>query len=308
MAKSEEIVALARAALSRNVEHARAIVKALAANSAESGRFDFAKRLESVLASTATETPNPIQESAGTLHEVVTGKSIDALVLDDKNAAAIEEFINEHRMRALLESNGLAPRHRVMLTGAPGNGKTSLAEVLAHRLQIPMYVVRYDALFGRHLGDTAKNLRILIDFVSSRPCLVFFDEFDTAGKERADNHDTGEAKRIVSSLLLCIDSLPSTTVIVAATNHPEMLDRAMMRRFQLKLELRAPTKAQIVTYLDQFESKIGKSFAIPLESLASRLHSMCFSDLEALLNDVHRKLVLSSGEENLLALLEQKIA
>lgn len=126
------------------------------------------------------------------------------------------------------------------MTGEPGNGKTSLAEGIAHALAVPLVVARYDGLIASYLGETSSRLAKLFDYVRTRACVLFFDEFDTVGKERGDAHETGEIKRVVSSLLLQIDSLPSHVVVVTATNHPELLDRAVWRRFQLRLELPPP--------------------------------------------------------------------
>jgi len=98
--------------------------------------------------------------------------------------------------------------------------------------------VRYEAVVGSFLGETSSRLRRLFDFARTHPCVLFFDEFDTLGKERGDVHETGEIKRVVSSLLLQIDALPSYVVVVTATNHPELLDRAVWRRFQMRLTQR----------------------------------------------------------------------
>src|SRR5690606_12529058 len=146
------------------------------------------------------------------------------------------------------------PRNRVMLAGPPGNGKTSLAEALATELMIPFITVRYEGIMDSYLGETSNKLNNLFEYVRTRHCVLFFDEFDTIGKERGDTQETGEIKRVVSSLLLQIDRLPSHVIVVTATNHPELLDRAVWRRFQLKIELNLPNKKQIDEWIDMFES------------------------------------------------------
>ena len=161
----------------------------------------------------------------------------------------------------MLRAHGLEPRHRVLLLGPPGNGKTSLAESLAFELALPLFAVRYDAVVTSYLGETAQRLRRLFDFVRTEPCVLFFDEFDAIGKERGDLHETGEIKRVVTTLLLQLDDLPSYCVLAAATNHPELLDRATWRRFQIKLELGRPTDDQMTEYfahrLKEFDEKSG---------------------------------------------------
>jgi AAA+ superfamily predicted ATPase len=102
---------------------------------------------------------------------------------------------------------------------------------------VQLFVVRYEAMIGSFLGETAGRLKRVFDYARRTPCVLFFDEFDSVGKERGDIHETGEIKRVVTSLLMQIDDLPSYTIVVAATNHAELLDRAVWRRFQLRLGL-----------------------------------------------------------------------
>src|SRR5690606_2419828 len=135
------------------------------------------------------------------------------------------------------------------------NGKTSLAEAIAESLGVTFFVVRYEALIGSYLGETSERLRRVFDYARTTPCVLFFDEFDAIGKERGDTHETGEIKRVVSSLLMQVDNLPSYTVVVAATNHPELLDRAVWRRFQVRIELPAPSTEEIAAYIRRFACK-----------------------------------------------------
>lgn len=111
-------------------------------------------------------------------------------------------------------------------------------------------------VIGSFLGETSSRLKRLFDFVRTHQCVLFFDEFDTLGKERGDTHETGEIKRVVSSLLLQIDALPSHVVVITATNHAELLDRAVWRRFQLRLEMPAPTLAQKEDWFRRLQEKL----------------------------------------------------
>ena len=183
------------------------------------------------------------------LQEVAVHRTFNDLILPDTVRNITDSFIEEQYRSDILRTYGLEPRHKVMLVGEPGTGKTSYAEALSDKLMLPLYVVRYDALIGSYLGETAMRLRQLFDFVSTRKCVLFFDEFDTIGKERGDTQELGEIKRVVSSLLLMTDSLPSYNIVLAASNHPELLDRAVWRRFQIRLELPMPDVKQIEQYL-----------------------------------------------------------
>src|ERR1700748_2662359 len=145
----------------------------------------------------------------------------------------------------------MQPRPRILLSGPPGNGKTSVAEAIAEQLAIQFFTVRYDALVGSYLGETNTRLAKLFDYARTVPCVLFFDEFDAIGKERGDDHETGEIKRVVSFLLMQIDKLPSYVLTIAATNHAELLDRAVWRRFQLKIAFPAPRTLEIAAYIDR---------------------------------------------------------
>lgn len=195
----------------------------------------------------------------------------------------------------------------MLLSGAPGNGKTSLAEAVAHDLMAPLFVVRYEAVIGSFLGETSSRLKRLFDFVRTHQCVLFFDEFDTLGKERGDTHETGEIKRVVSSLLLQIDALPSHVVVITATNHAELLDRAVWRRFQLRLEMPAPTLAQKEDWFRRLQEKLEVPLGMTPKSLAAKLNVSNFSDLEQFCEDVQRRYVLSLPSANLKTILQERL-
>lgn len=236
------------------------------------------------------------EAAAGLIHEHVPERRLTELVLHASTRRGVSELIEEHHRRDLLRSHGVEPRHRVMLVGPPGGGKTSLAEAIATELAVPLLTVRYEGLIGSYLGETASRMETLFEAVRVRPCVLFFDEFDTVAKERGDLHETGEIKRVVSSLLLQIDRLPSHVVVVAATNHPELLDRAAWRRMQLRLELPTPTRAAKVEWLNSWVSRTGVEFGLAARTIADRLPSVSFAELEEFALDVQRRSILTGPE------------
>lgn len=137
--------------------------------------------------------------------------------------------------------------------------------------------MRYEAVIGSFLGETSSRLKRLFDFVRTHQCVLFFDEFDTLGKERGDTHETGEIKRVVSSLLLQIDALPSHVVVVTATNHAELLDRAVWRRFQLRLALPAPTVTQKEEWFTRLQHRLDAPLGVTPRTLAFKLQASSFS-------------------------------
>lgn len=123
-----------------------------------------------------------------------------------------------------------------------------MAEAIAEALMVPLLTVRYESIIGSYLGETASRLSKLFEYAKTRECVLFFDEFETLGKERGDVHETGEIKRVVSSLLMQIDALPSYVIAIAATNHDTLLDKAAWRRFQIRLEIPKPTRSSLEEY------------------------------------------------------------
>jgi SpoVK/Ycf46/Vps4 family AAA+-type ATPase len=221
--------------------------------------------------------------------------TFEDLILNNKTLNICDELIEEQQKADILRANNVEPRHRVLLVGPPGNGKTSLAEAIAEELMIPLFIVSYEQLISSYLGETAKKIDELFEFVSKRNCVLFFDEFDVLGKERGDSRESGEIKRVVSSLLMQVDDLPSNVVVVTATNHPELLDRAVWRRFQIKLELDYPSKKDIIKWFNKFEKSINTNLKFDKDILADKLFGLSFAEIEQFGLDVYRRLILSGS-------------
>ena len=229
------------------------------------------------------------------------------MILSDLARRACDELIEEQHRAALLRAHSLEPRHRVLLVGPPGNGKTSLAEAIAEALAVPFFVVRYEAMIGSFLGETATRLKRVFDYASTTPCVLFFDEFDAVGKERGDVHETGEIKRVVTSLLMQVDDLPSYTVIVAATNHAELLDRAAWRRFQVRLLLNPPTRGDLTTYIARFAANLDEPLGRTPDTIAKTLGAISYAEAEEFCRDVRRRSTLAMGEQPLRAIVAERL-
>ena len=228
------------------------------------------------------------------LRESHPSRRLNDLVLQKEAREEIREFIGEVGKTELLRSHSLEPRHTVLLVGPPGTGKTSLAAAIATELALPFLTVRYEGLVGSYLGETASRLQEIVDYVGRTPSVLFFDEFDSVGKERADAQETGEIKRVVSSLLLHMDALPSHCIVICATNHPELLDRAVWRRFEVRLELPKPGAAELKEWYLRTERLLG-SLGMPGSKFIDLFEGETFSEIEAITLDARRKVVLSMG-------------
>jgi SpoVK/Ycf46/Vps4 family AAA+-type ATPase len=170
-----------------------------------------------------------------------------------------------------------------------------------------MLIVRYEGVVGAYLGETAVRLRRLIEYASTRKCVLFFDEFETLGKERGDTHETGEIKRVVSSLLMQIDSLPSYVIVIGATNHPELLDRAVWRRFQIRMVLPEPSRDRLAEWFEKFQKRIGIPLGYAPITLARKLPGISFSEAEEFGVTVYRQYVLRQPDSDMKSIVDDNL-
>lgn len=313
MAASDKIIALVRAgALGDKVQFKR-VVESLIAEEKQKGHHVLAKKLEQELLKLNTSNSvlnSPINKDnniSSLVDEISPKLKFSNLILPAYVENTLNELIEEQSRVELLRSYSLEPRHKILLIGPPGNGKTSLAEAIAESMMVPLIVVRYEGIIGSYLGETASRLKKIIDYASTRRCVLFFDEFETLGKERGDTHETGEIKRVVSSLLMQIDSLPSHVIVIAATNHSELLDRAVWRRFQLRLEIPQPTRAQIQKWFECFEEKNNLKLGYAYETLAKKFYGSNFAEIEEFGWVILRKYVLSQPNSNIKNIISQSL-
>jgi hypothetical protein len=306
MPRADLIVNLVKAGSQGDQQMFRSTVEAIAAEERAKKHGQLADRLVENLhemkPNLAGKNPQVVRSfdggHGGLLFEVAPERELSSLIWPADVRQAVGELIEEQHRSELLRSHGLEPRHRALLVGPPGNGKTSLVEAIARELMVPLFVVRYEAVVGSYLGETGSRLKRLFDFVRTHACVLFFDEFETLGKERGDTHETGEIKRVVSSLLLQIDALPSHVVVMTATNHQELLDRAVWRRFQLRLELPAPTSLQATQWATDLVAELGGGVGLSAKTLAQRMQPENFAELEQFALDIRRCVVLAQGTKS----------
>lgn len=239
--------------------------------------------------------------------EKIPRKRLDHLILPKHVISACQDLIAEQNRSDLLQSYGIEPRNKLLLIGPPGNGKTSLAEAIAESLMIPLLTVRYESIIGSYLGETASRLSKLFEYAKTRQCVLFFDEFETLGKERGDIHETGEIKRVVSSLLMQIDALPSYVVAIAATNHENLLDKAAWRRFQIRLEIPKPTRSNLEKYYLFFEKERDFKFGLQPSTLAKKTLGISYAEAEEFALSVYRQYVLNLPNDDPKSITETAI-
>lgn len=296
MARSDLLLKLVEAATKGDRTLLRRTLEALIAEERRKQHHVLADELADFLRENGTGRAGTMEfgtEIARLLHEAAPRRGLSDLILPDVVREAVDALLEEQFRREVLRSYGLEPRHRLLLAGPPGNGKTSLAEAIANELRVSLLTVRYEGVIGSFLGETSTRLRKVFEYASTRDCVLFFDEFDAVGKERGDVHETGEIKRVVNSLLLQIDNLPSHVVVIAATNHPELLDRAVWRRFELRLELPAPSRRIATAWLEHLQRQRGIQLGLAPRTLADKLPALSMSQLEEFAISVLRRQVLN---------------
>jgi SpoVK/Ycf46/Vps4 family AAA+-type ATPase len=311
MARSDLLVSLVRASAAGDRSTLTSTVEAIVAEERSRSHHILADRLQKALQSVPVATSNQVARAQSSGRDFIIESEprvkLSSLILSLPAERLSHQIIEEQSRADLLRAQGLQPRHRILLSGPPGNGKTSLAEGIADAIALPLLTVRYDSLVGAYLGETNARLSRLFDYVRTMPCVLLFDEFDAIGKERGDVHETGEIKRVVSFLLMQIDQLPSYVIVVAATNHAELLDRAVWRRFQLRIDMPPPDASRTALLLQRCFSSQEEDAGISMDAIAERMGATSYAEILDFYQNVRRRHILAQGSESLRQVVAQEL-
>ena len=303
--RSEDLVHLARLALAGREQDTAMFLRRIARRYRDRSP-DLAGELNLLLREAPTRS-SPLRREAATPVPVDTDSRLALVrvenppilaadpILDQRLAGRLHQIVDERRQLDALELAGLSPTRTALLVGPPGVGKTMTARWLAVQLAVPLLVIDLSAVMSSLLGKTGLNLRHSLDYAKREPCVLLIDELDSVGKSRGDDTDVGELKRLVSVLLQQLDDWPSDRgLLLGATNHPELLDPALWRRFEWVLEFGLPTEDQRRAWLDTAEDfDISDSMR---EAVVVAFDGCSFSDLDAALLGIRRALALGYGE------------
>ncbi len=277
----------------------------LASAESTAGHVRVAEEIRAIIAkmpATTARRAGPVVDIAqprGELADILEGGHRDERLRDIVLRNGVRELflrvIHENRSRAQLERFGVTPRRRLLFHGPPGCGKTLAAAVLAGEMGLPLMTVRFDALFSRFLGSTAVQLRAIFAEMPRRPGVYLFDEFDAVAKARGDAQDVGEMNRVVTAFLQLVDADVSGSIMVAATNHVELLDRAVFRRFDVMVPFEKPTFEEIAALLMLRLGAVGLT-ADGAKALAARADASSFADVARACDDAIRTMALGGRE------------
>lgn len=254
MTAARQLISLLQSHLDGDEDQFLAVAMQIAAHEARQGHGKLATELRELVEKARdrsrlptkrpTSGPIPLAQPKGELSSLVSVRYSDtrlsSMVLPDVIETRLKRIIAEQRQQHHLRDAGLLPRRRLLLVGPPGSGKTLTATALAGELQLPLFTVVLEALMSKFMGETASKLKLIFDAMAVTKGVYLFDEFDAIGARRGEHNDVGEIRRILNSFLQFVDTDTSDSLIIAATNHPELLDSALFRRFDDVIEYGLP--------------------------------------------------------------------
>jgi hypothetical protein len=243
--------------------------------------------------STSIRPPHD-KETSAPLAQIIfdPGSVVENLVLSTELSHAVDAVLEEWKAFEELAAVGVAPSRSCLLFGAPGTGKTLTAMSIAQRMGLPVVLARLDGLISSFLGTTARNIGNLFEFADRYRCVLLLDEFDAIAKLRDDPQEVGEIKRVVNTLLQSLDQRAGRGVTIALTNHPSLLDPAIWRRFEVKIEMPAPGQQERLTLFKRFLAPLTTS-DVGFQLLAWATEGATGAEVRGIVNSVKRQAALS---------------
>ena len=303
-ASADHIKALVRAHAAGDESGFYSVALQMAAQAARRGQNRFAEDLKQLIDAARAEriprvTPTPVVQPRGELADLVTAEYPDVrladMTLSSETRQQLRRVLHEQRQRDRIEAHGFAPIHRLLLVGPPGTGKSMTASVLATELGLPLFTIRLDALISKYMGETSTKLRTIFDATARTRAVYLFDEFDALGAQRTAGNDVGEARRILNTFLLFLDDTQPESLVVAATNHPALLDKALFRRFDAVITYALPSSVEAVDVLRRRLAAMDTS-AISWEEVSDHVNELSQAELVRAAEAAAKRAILDEND------------
>lgn len=304
MASADQLKALLQSHIKGDESQFYSIAMQLAAHEAKVGHGRLAKELREIIDKAKSEAnrlqPIPLTKPRGELSGLLSVDypklRLKDMVLSSEIERRLKRLIKEHAQIRKIRAHGLSPRKKLLLIGPPGTGKTLTASVLAGELGLPLFVVRLDSLMTKFMGETAGKLRLIFDAITQTRGVYLFDEFDSIGSQRGMANDVGEIRRVLNSFLQMTEQDDSDSLLIAATNHPELLDRALFRRFDDVIEYHLPDQKEIIVAL---KSKLAtfKTGRIAWTKVAQFAEGLSYGDLTRASEDAIKDAIIHNRDK-----------
>lgn len=221
-------------------------------------------------------------------------KHFDHLIISKETKEQLEQVVREFKCSDILATYNLEYKKKILLCGKPGTGKTFSAQIMSSVLNIPLIYIRFDAIISSYLGETAGNLRKVFDFIEHGTWIVLFDEFDIIGKNRDDNHEHGEIKRVVNNFLQMLDNVKGDSIILAATNHQNILDPAIWRRFDDVIYYNLPDEKNRYQLFEIYLKSIKRDKDIDLVKFSQRTKGLSPADIKMITEEAMKFAIINS--------------
>ena len=297
MIKTDQIVALIQSHVNHDDEQFKTIALQMSADEARTGHALAAAKIHKAISEESKVNTFNLRILNGDIADLfIVGEkrySLQDMFLADDTKEKILRIIKEYLSQDKLHQFNLDNRRKILLYGKPGTGKTMTAEVLARELYLPFIIVRTEKVISKFLGETGLKLSKVFDTISKVPAVYLLDEFDAIGSQRGMENEVGEQRRILNTFLQLLDRDSSHSLILAATNNIEILDKALFRRFDDVVEYKLPMKEQIVPMIKEvFCNFHGLNFY----SLAERMEGMSQAEIRKVCNDAMKSVILDGRE------------
>lgn len=310
MAGSDQIKSLIKSYGDGDEDRFFATAMQIAASEARQGHTTFAQELKLLIEKARKERSLSFIGQSKTIPISAPKRELDELIevfqprikladmaLSPSVKESLDKLINEQKKWEVLKKHQLSPRRKLLLIGPPGTGKTMTAQAIAGELGMVVYIIRLDGLMSKYLGESIAKLRMIFDAMQSHRAVYLFDEFDSIGSHRNQGQDVGEIKRVLNSFLINIEKDQSNSIVIAASNLPDTLDKALFRRFDDVVSYPLPDKAQVIDIIKKSTRGFSFSKRIDLKKLADLAKGLSYADIAKACDQTIKEMILTGNEK-----------